>query len=201
MTPKSHGSIRIATTISQQSRTPFDIGCFFGERLLLDDLLFTIPSHTLYCDGAVNRTERRFFGPVAGRAPPTPRHADKWECINKAKDAFLAQTTHRWAARWAATAGAPARPLVETRMKRGFHVRFLRRGRFAGLSRLRRMHARILRYNTDAEANALVAQWIEQRTSNPSVAGSSPAGRTRNRQPPPPREAAFLMPVRKNFKV
>lgn len=27
--------------------------------------------------------------------------------------------------------------------------------------------------------HALVAQWIEQRTSNPKVAGSNPAGRTR----------------------
>ena len=177
MTPKSHGSIRIATTISQQNRTPFDIGCFFGERLLLDDLLFTFPSHILYCDRALNRTEQRFFDPAAGRPSPTLRHADKWECINEAKDAFLAQTAHRWAACWADAARASALPLGEARKKRGFHVRFLHRGGFVGLSRLRRMHARVLRYNTDAEANALVAQWIEQRTSNPSVAGSSPAGR------------------------
>lgn len=43
--------------------------------------------------------------------------------------------------------------------------------------RIRATHGGILRYNTDARRNAPVAQWIEQRTSNPSVAGSSPAGR------------------------
>ncbi len=39
----------------------------------------------------------------------------------------------------------------------------------------------------DLLARALVAQWIEQRTSNPSVAGSNPAGRAVYRLASPPR--------------
>lgn len=57
----------------------------------------------------------------------------------------------------------------------------------------------VLRYNTDALRNALVAQWIEQRTSNPSVAGSSPAGRTINTQPFLSDRTAFLLPRNKNL--
>lgn len=40
-------------------------------------------------------------------------------------------------------------------------------------------HTHVLRYNTAVAFHAPVAQGIEQRTSNPSVAGSNPAGRTR----------------------
>lgn len=38
-----------------------------------------------------------------------------------------------------------------------------------------------LRYNIRIPQSAPMAQWIEQRTSNPSVAGSSPAGRAKGR--------------------
>lgn len=57
-------------------------------------------------------------------------------------------------------------------------MRFLQTLTLTALSFPPLPHESVLRYNTAVAFHAPVAQGIEQRTSNPSVAGSNPAGRT-----------------------